>query len=86
MEDLLEKIYQSVVCSEEASIKMAEKYDKQMDEILEEYKEDVDGIDDEQLRALLYDVAYVTEQGGFVLGARFMARFLFEVLQTQKEE
>lgn len=85
MEDLLEKIYQSVVCNEEASIKMAEKYDKQIDEIVEEYKEDVATIDDEQLRALLYDVAYVTEQGGFVLGARFMARILLEVLQTKTD-
>ena len=85
MEDLLEKIYQSVVCNEEASIKMAEKYDKRIDEILEEYKEDVAGVDDEQLRVLLYDVAYVTELGGFVLGARFMARFLFEVLQIQTD-
>ena len=80
MEDLLVKIYQSVVCNEKASIKMAEKYDKQIDEILEEYKEDVASIDEEQLRALIYDVAYLTEEGGFILGAHFMARLLFDVL------
>lgn len=85
MEDLLVKIYQSVICNEDASIRMAEKYDKQIDDILEEYKEDVLPVDDEQLRALIYDVAYMTEQGGFILGARFMASFLFEVLQTKSE-
>ena len=85
MEDLLLKIYQSVVCNEESSIKMAEKYDKQIDEILESYKEDVVSVDEEQLKALLYDVAYVTEEGGFVLGARFMARFIFEILKTETD-
>lgn len=83
MEDLLLKIYHSVICNEEASIKMAEKYDKQIDEILENYKDDVVNVDEEQLRALMYDVAYVTEEGGFILGARFMARFLFEVMQVE---
>ena len=85
MEDLLVKIYQSVICNEEVSIKMAEKYDEQIDEILENYKEDVAEVDGEQLRSLLYDVAYLTEQGGFILGVRFMARFLFEVLQMKAE-
>lgn len=85
MEDLLLKIYQSVVCNEEASIRMAEKYDKQIDEILGDYKDDVTNVDEEQLRALLYDVAYITEEGGFILGARFMARFIYELLKMESE-
>ena len=85
MKDLLVKIYQSVICSEKASIKMGKRYDEQINEIIEKYKEDTDAIDDDQLKAMLYDVAYVTEQGGFILGACFMAKFLFEVMKPETE-
>ena len=85
MEDLLVKIYQSVVCNEKAGIKMGKQYDEQIDEIIKKYKEDIDIIDDDQLKAMLYDVAYVTEQGGFILGACFMAKFLFEVMKMETE-
>ena len=85
MEDLLIKIYQSVICNENESIRMGEKYDKQISEILERYKDDVVMADEEQLHAMIYDMAYLTEEGGFVLGARFMARFLFEVMQKEVE-
>ena len=85
MEDLLVKIYQSVIINEEESVRMGEKYDEQINEIVNKYEKHVAIVDEEQLYSLIYDVAYVTEEGGFVLGARFMARFLFEVLQTKAE-
>ena len=85
MEDLLVKIYQSVICNEKASIKMGKQYDEQIDKIIKKYKENTDTIDDDQIKARLYDVAYMTEQGGFILGACFMAKFLFEVMKMETE-
>lgn len=37
----------------------------------------------DRLQEILYDMAYITEQGGFVLGVHFMARFINEIMSDE---
>ena len=50
---------------------------------MEKHKEDVAMVEEEQLYALIYEVAYFVEESGFVLGARFMMRFIYELLKVE---
>lgn len=83
MEDLLVKIYQLIICNESDSTQLAEKYDEKIESVLEPLKENMNEDDAEKLREIIYEVAYITEQGGFMLGARFMAKLISEI--TAKE-
>ena len=81
MEDLLEKIYHSVISNEKESVKLGKDYDRQMEEIFEPLKERFTEDEIDEIRECMYDVAYITEKGGFMLGVRFMAEFMFEIME-----
>lgn len=83
MEDLLEKIYNSIISNEKESVKLGKEYDKQMEEILEPLKERFTEDEIDKIRERMYDVAYITEKGGFMLGVRFMAEFIFELMERE---
>lgn len=83
MEELLVKIYQSVISSESDSINLGKKYDNKIQMLIAPYREILSADDVDKLQELLYEVAYVAEQGGFMLGARFMAKLISEI--TAKE-
>lgn len=83
MEDLLVKIYQSVISNERISNDMAKKYDEKIQMIIAQYKENISEEESDKLQEILYDMAYVTEQGGFILGVLFMARFLNEIVSNE---
>ena len=79
MEDLLAKIYQTIICNERDSTQLAEMYDEKLESVLEPLKESITEDEVEKLREIIYEVAYVVEQGGFMLGVRFMAKLIEEI-------
>ena len=79
MEDLLTKIYKFVICNENDSIKAGEKYDYYVNQLVEQYADKMNEEELEIFREKIYDVAYVTEFGGFVLGVQFAMEFISEV-------
>jgi len=84
MEDLLSKIYHSIICNESDSIEMAEKYEEQIEVIIESLKERLSEEDLELVKECMYEVSFLTEKGGFVMGARFMAKFMDEVMGKER--
>ena len=83
MEDLLAKIYHSVISVEKESNNLGEVYDNKIREIITQYKENMTEEEVDKLQEILYDMAYVTEQGGFILGVRFMASLMKEVMANE---
>jgi len=79
MEDLLTKIYKSVVCNESDSVRAGEKYDYHVNQLIEQYADKMNEEEVEFLGERIYDVAYVIEFGGFVLGVQFAMKFMSEV-------
>lgn len=80
MEDLLEKIYRSVVSNESDSVRMGEKYEVQINRLIERHKDKINEEEMEILKELMYDVGDITERGGFVLGVRFSIKLMLEIL------
>lgn len=80
MEELLAKIYHSVISAERVSNNLGEVYDSKIQESIALYKEDRSEAEVDKLQEILYDMAYVTEQGGFMLGVRFMATLMNEIM------
>lgn len=83
MEDLLVKIYRTIICNERDSTRLAEMYDEKLEAVLEPLKESMTEDEVEKLREIIYEVAYVTEQGGFMLGVRFMAKLMTEIMAKE---
>lgn len=83
MEDLLAKIYHSVIVNERVGNNVGKKYDEKFQMIIAQYKEKISEDEADKLQEILYDMAYITEQGGFALGVRFMARLINEIMSDE---
>ena len=66
MEDLLAKIYHSVISNERISNNLGEQYDEKIQKIIVQYKENMSEDEADELQEILYDMAYIIEQGGFI--------------------
>ena len=60
MEDLLSKIYHSIICNESYSIEMAEKYEEQIAVIIEPLKERLSEEDLELVKECMYEFSFLT--------------------------
>jgi len=80
MEEMLIKIYHSVISNERDSNSLGKKYDDKIQMIIARYKGDMSEEEADKLQEILYDMAYITEQGGFMLGVRFMANLMNEIM------
>lgn len=83
MEGLLAKIYHSVISNESAGHNLGKKYDDKIQMIIAQYKEKMSEDEADKLQEILYDMAYITEQGGFVLGVHFMAGLINEIMSDE---
>lgn len=82
MEDLLSKIFDKVAFYENDGIKFGMEYDAQVEELLEPLRATMSEADAEEVKELVYAASYHAEKYGFMLGVRFMAKFIAEALET----
>lgn len=82
MEDLLSKIFDKVAFYENDGIQFGMEYDAQVEELLEPLRATMSESDAEEIKELVYAASYCAEKYGFMLGVRFMAKFIAEALET----
>lgn len=80
MEDLLSKIYDKVAYYEKDGIQFGNEYDCRVEEILKPLRENMAESEVEEIKELVYTASYYAQKYGFMLGVRFMAKFIAEAL------
>lgn len=84
MEDLLSKIYEKVAYYESDSIQFGREFDSQVDELIEPLKETMEESEIEVVKELIHTASFKAERSGFVLGIRFMANLLAEIVKPKQ--
>lgn len=82
MEDLLSKIFDKVAFYEKDGIHFGIEYDAQVEELLEPLRATKSESDVEEIKELVYAASYHEEKFGFMLGIRFMAKFMSEAMES----
>ena len=82
MEDLLSKIYDKVAYYEKDGIQFGNEYDCRVEEILKPLRETMAESEVEEIKELVYAASYHAEKYGFMLGVRFMAKFMSEAMES----
>ena len=83
MEELLSKIYDKVVFYEQEYTKLFSEYDCKVEELVEPLKTTKSESDIEEIKELIYAASYDAEKYGFMLGVRFMAKFVAEAMENK---
>lgn len=83
MEELLSKIYDKVVFFEQDGIQFCSEYDRKVNELVEPLKTTRTESDIEEIMELIYAASYDAEKYGFMLGVRFMAKFMAEAMEIK---
>ena len=83
MEELLSKIYDKVVFYEQLGIQYGNEYDCKVEELVEPLKATKSESDIEEIKELIYAASYDAEKYGFMLGVRFMAKFMVEAMEIK---
>lgn len=81
MEDLLSKIFDKIAFYENDGIQFGIEYDAQVEELLAPLRATMSESDVEEIKELVYAASYYAEKCGFMLGVRFMARFMSEAME-----
>lgn len=83
MEELLSKIYDKVVFYEQAGVQYGNEYDCKVEELVEPLKATKSESDIEEIKELIYAASYDAEKYGFMLGIRFMTKFMAEAMDIK---
>lgn len=76
MDEMLNKIYRKIVIYERETVQANRIIDDEVLLLLDEYKQQLQDVDQEILKELVYSVLPIAEQTGFRLGVRFALKFL----------
>ena len=80
MNELLKKIYENVIAYEDDTLEIGKALDKQVNELLEPYKNQFNEKDMETIRQLMYAILLKAEQEGFQLGVKYSVQMIFKLL------
>lgn len=80
MNELLKRIFTDVISREDDSFATDKYIDSRVQEIVDNYSKKVSDEELEELRGLLYQVALIAEQEGFVLGMRYLLKMIISLL------
>lgn len=79
MKNLLNKIYEDVVSNEADIIKMNCRMDDEIKNIIKSHIKDADELP-ESIRDTYFDIAFLAQRQGFILGMRYTVKLLMELL------
>lgn len=82
MENMLLKIFDNIICKEPEYMEMAMRYDEEVEKIIAPLYEQMDAVEVEKIRGLIYKATYYAQRDGFVLGSRTMAQIMCETTDT----
>lgn len=79
MNELLKKIYESVITYEEDTIKMGSRVELEIKELIKHDAEQWSDEEKNKIKSLLYQTALTAEQEGFQLGIKYTLKMLFDI-------
>lgn len=82
MNELLKKIYESVIYYEKDTVEMGSRVEVEIHKLIKQYPEQLTDKDIEQIKNLLYQTALTAEQEGFQLGIKYTLKMLFDLLSN----
>ena len=82
MEDLLSKVFDKIAFYDKDGIQFGIEYDAQGEDLLEPLRASNSESDVEEIKELVYADSYHAEKFGFMLGIRFMAKFMSEAMES----
>lgn len=80
MNELLKKIYESVITYEKDTVEMGSRVEIEINKLIKPYTGQLTDEEIEQIKALLYQTALTAEQEGFQLGIKYTLKMLFDLL------
>ncbi|MBQ1173476.1 MAG: hypothetical protein IIX48_12925 [Lachnospiraceae bacterium] len=80
MQDLVGKIYDKIIVTEDGCIELGKRLDAIVEETLEPLRETMNEDDVEMVKEMMYKVLYVAEKDGFRLGVHATVKFMSEAL------
>ena len=80
MQDLVGKIYDKIIVTEDDCIELGKRLDEVVEETIEPLRETMSEDDVEMVKEMIYKVLYVAEKDGFKLGVHATVKFISEAL------
>lgn len=80
MNELLKKIYESVITYEKDTVEMGSRVEIEINKLIKPYTGQLTDEEIEQIKTLLYQTALTAEQEGFQLGIKYTLKMLFDLL------
>ena len=82
MERLLSEIYEKVVYASDVYNELNQKFDEEVECLIQPLKEKISAEELDELRALIYSASFVAEKNGFYMGVHVAVKFLLESLNV----
>lgn len=79
MNDLLKKIYDTIICYEDETIYLGKELDKEVNRLVQPYQNLYSEQEMEDLKSKLYSISIQSERAGFILGVKWMMKLLLEI-------
>ena len=80
MNDLLKKLFEEIICYEPDVIKMNCHMDEEIKNIINEYAKESSELKSEEIQNAFFDVAFIAQKQGFMLGMKCAMKLLSELL------
>lgn len=80
MEQLLEEIYEKVVYASDVYNQLNQKFDEDVETLIQPLKDQISAEELDELRGLIYSTSFVAEKNGFKMGVHVAVNFLAESL------
>lgn len=82
MEQLLSEIYEKVVYASDVYNELNQKFDEEVESLIQPLKEKISAEELDELRALMYSASFVAEKNGFYMGVHVAVKFMSESLNV----
>lgn len=76
MNELLHKIYGTVICNEKDAIEISKEVDTEILGLLREHESTFDKGECDQIKELMYEAAFIAQSAGFELGVHYILKLL----------
>lgn len=80
MNELLRKIFDTIICYERQSVEMGQNIEKEIELLIQPYQGKLTDDTQEELKNLLYAISSVAEREGFLLGIKYTLKTLAALL------
>lgn len=80
MEQLLSEIYEKVVYASDMYNELNQKFDDEVENLIQPLKDKISAEELDELRGLIYSASFVAEKNGYMMGLHVAVKFFTEAL------